>query len=67
MENINSTITALLSKTTKSLALYLEKVLPSLFDDWWDEAVVDKLSYYQKQRIEQLQNICNSKDKHLKK
>jgi len=30
----------LLQKVTVSLAAYLEKVLPPLFEDWWEKAVV---------------------------
>lgn len=46
----------LLQKVTVSLAAYLEKVLPSLFDDWWKKAVISNLSFQQCRRIEQ-QNI----------
>ncbi len=43
----------LLLKVTVSLVAYLEKVLPPLFDDWWKQAVLNSLSFQQKQRIEQ--------------
>jgi len=46
----------LLQKITVSLATYLEKVLPNLFDDWWNKAVVSNLSFQQRCRIEQ----CNT-------
>ena len=42
-----------LSKTTKQLALFLEKVLPSLFEDWWKQAVLNSLSFHQRRRMEQ--------------
>lgn len=47
--NLNS----LLQKISVRLAAYLEKVLPSLFEDWWKQAVVDNLSFQQRQRMEQ--------------
>ncbi len=43
----------LLQKVTVSLAAYLEKVLPSLSDDWWNQAVLNSLSFQQQKRIEQ--------------
>lgn len=48
----------LLQKVTVSLAAYLEKVLPSLFEDWWEKAVVNNLSFQQRQRFEQ-RNIAS--------
>jgi hypothetical protein len=47
--NLNS----LLQKISIRLAAYLEKILPSLFKDWWRQAVIDNLSFQQRQRIEQ--------------
>ena len=35
------------------LSIFLEKVLPKIFDDWWNKAVINALSFQQKQRIEQ--------------
>ena len=43
----------LLQKVTVSLAAYLEKVLPPLFEDWWEKAVVNNLSFQQRRRMEQ--------------
>ena len=43
----------LLQQATISLAEFLEKVLPSLFDDWWKKAVLLNLSFQQQRRIEQ--------------
>ncbi len=47
-----------LSEVAKQLAAFLEKVLPPLFDDWWDKAIVNNLSYQQKRRLEQ-RNIAS--------
>ena len=41
----------LLGEESKSLARFLEKVLPGLFDDWWNEAIVNVLSFPQQRRI----------------
>lgn len=35
------------------LAVFLERELPPLFDDWWTKAVVNTLSFQQKRRLEQ--------------
>ncbi len=35
------------------LAVFLEKVLPPLFDNWWDHAVVSALSFRQRRYMEQ--------------
>ena len=43
----------LLRKATEALANYLDRLLPSLFDNWWKDAVVDKLSFQQQRRVEQ--------------
>ena len=43
----------LLRKATEVLANYLARQLPSLFDNWWKDAVVDKLSFQQQRRVEQ--------------
>ena len=50
MEN---NLNILLQKATEHLSIYLERVLPSLFDNWWKDAVVDKLSFQQQRRVEQ--------------
>jgi len=46
-------INNLIQKITASLSRYLGKVLPSLFDDWWKQAVVNNLSFQQRRRLEQ--------------
>jgi ATP-dependent helicase HepA len=43
----------LFQKITVSLAAYLEKVLPPLFEDWWKQAVLNSLSSQQRRRMEQ--------------
>lgn len=50
---IQVSITRLLGECTKQLTLFLEKVLPQLFDDWWEQGVVNNLPTYQQQRIGQ--------------
>ena len=55
---IHGAVTKLLSKVATKLATFLEKVLPSIFDDWWNKAVVNNLSFQQKRRLEQ-HNIKN--------
>lgn len=35
------------------LAVFLERELPPLFDNWWTKAVVNTLSFQQKRRLEQ--------------
>ena len=48
-----ATISKLLSEVARQLALFLEKVLPSLFEDWWKQAVLNSLSFQQRRRMEQ--------------
>jgi hypothetical protein len=47
--NLNS----LFQKLTAYLARYLESVLPSFFNDWWSEAVLNNLSFQQRRMVEQ--------------
>ena len=42
-----------LSDVAGQLAVFLEKVLSPLIDDWWNKAVVNTLSFQQKRRLEQ--------------
>jgi superfamily II DNA or RNA helicase len=42
-----------LNEVTRQLAVFLEKVLPTILDDWWNKAVINGLSFQQKRRIEQ--------------
>ncbi|MBW2021209.1 MAG: DEAD/DEAH box helicase family protein, partial [Deltaproteobacteria bacterium] len=46
-------LSILLRQAAEALASYLERLLPSLFENWWKEAVVDNLSFQQQRRIEQ--------------
>jgi superfamily II DNA or RNA helicase len=52
-QHIQATISKLLSEVPRYLALFLEKVLPSLFEDWWKQAVLNSLSIQQQRRLEQ--------------
>ena len=50
---MNNNLNSLLQKATISLAAYLEKVLPSLFNDWWNEAVINILSFQQRRQVKE--------------
>lgn len=50
---IRSAIVELLDEVAGQLVLFLNELLPSLFDDWWMQAVVNNLSFQQRQRMEQ--------------
>ena len=52
-KKIESSVAALLNDAAKELAHFLETLLPSLFDDWWKDAVTSNLSYQQQRRLEQ--------------
>ena len=43
----------LLQRLSEQLAVFLDKQLPPLFDDWWNKAVLSNLSFQQKRRLEQ--------------
>ena len=53
MTHIYGTVAKLQNEVVVQLASFLEKVLPSIFDDWWNKAVINGLSFQQKQRIVQ--------------
>ena len=56
-------ISRLLQKATMNLAAYLEKILPSLSIDWWNESVINSLTFQQRRRVnEQGINSLNSLD-----
>jgi len=48
--SMQASMAHLLGEASKCLALYLEKVLPPLFNDWWNEAVDNILSFQQRRR-----------------
>lgn len=50
---MDNNLNNLLQKVTVSLAAYLERMLPSLFEDWWKQAVLNTLSVQQRRRMEQ--------------
>jgi superfamily II DNA or RNA helicase len=52
-QHTQATISKLLSEVARYLALFLEKELPSLFEDWWKQAVMNCLSFQQRRRMEQ--------------
>ncbi len=56
IQNIKGSIANLLGETAKQLVIFLKGVLPSLFDDYWNQAVVSKLSFQQRRRVEQHNN-----------
>lgn len=49
---MQASMSRLLGEASKNLARFLEKVLPSLFDDWWNEAVFSVLSFQQQRWVE---------------
>jgi superfamily II DNA or RNA helicase len=51
-QNIYASISKLLGVATGQLSTFLKKILPSLFEDWWKQAVVNNLSFQQQQQIE---------------
>ncbi|GBE15163.1 hypothetical protein BMS3Abin14_01217 [bacterium BMS3Abin14] len=44
---MQASFATLLSGAAEALANYLDRLLPSLLDNWWKNAVVDKLSFQQ--------------------
>jgi len=52
-QNTQATLSRLLGEVAKYLAMFLERELPSLFEDWWNQAVVNNLSFQQRRRMEQ--------------
>ncbi len=51
--NMNHELNRLIQTASKSLSSYLDRLLPLLFDNWWENAVVNNLSYQQQRRVEQ--------------
>jgi ATP-dependent helicase HepA len=50
---MDTNLNILLPTLSRQLALYLEKVLPLLCEDWWVSTVVKQLSFQQCRRLEQ--------------
>lgn len=44
----------LLKETSKQLARFLGSALPPLFTDWWNDGVVNALSFQQRRRVKEL-------------
>lgn len=53
MNIIEYNVNNLLQKITIYLSVFLEKVLPTLYEDWWKQAVFNNLSFQQQRRVEQ--------------
>ncbi len=51
--DIQDNMSQVLQGATRELTIFLEKVLPDLFEDWWKKAVLNSLSYQQRRRMEQ--------------
>lgn len=51
--SVHGAVAKYLSDVARQLTVFLEIVLPNLFEDWWDKAVIDNLSFQQKRRLEQ--------------
>jgi len=51
--SMQASMSGLMSEVSKSLASYLEGVLPPLFSDWWNEAVLNILSFQQQRRAKE--------------
>ncbi len=52
-EQVQAAVLNHLSDITRQLATFLERALPSIYEDWWEKAVVETLSFQQKRRLEQ--------------
>ena len=49
-QHIQATVSNLLAEVARQLALFLEKVLPSMGEGWWEQAVLNSLSFEQRRR-----------------
>jgi ATP-dependent helicase HepA len=58
---VKAVISKFLRILIKQLTQFLEKMLPSLFEDWWDQAVLNSLPFQQKHFVEQ-NNISSLKE-----
>jgi hypothetical protein len=50
---MDNNILGFLQKASVSLSGYLEKVLPAIYDDWWQDGVLSSFSFNQRHRLEQ--------------
>jgi len=57
---MQASFATLLSRAAEAIANYLDRLLPSLFDNWWKDAVVNKLSFQQQRRVEQKEIVSLS-------
>ncbi len=40
--SIQASVTKVMIEVSKSLALFLDKELPNIIDDWWSQAVINR-------------------------
>ncbi len=52
-QNIHASVSKLLGAASHDVSVFLEKILPTLFEDWWKQAVVANLSFQQQRQVEQ--------------
>ncbi|MDH5650171.1 MAG: Swt1 family HEPN domain-containing protein, partial [Gammaproteobacteria bacterium] len=53
MSKSDSIVDQYLKRVQGQLVIYLGEVLPTMYDDWWNKAVVNNLSFAQRKRLEQ--------------
>ena len=51
--NMHVFMAKILQDASENLALFLNKILPNLFDDWWNKAVFENLSFHQRRRVKE--------------
>jgi len=51
--NIQPVVYNLFGQTSKFLANFLNRLLPPLFNDWWNVAVINNLSFQQQRQVKQ--------------
>ena len=52
-QNIHASVSKLLGAVSHKLSTFLKKILPTLFEDWWKQAVIANLSFQQQRQVEQ--------------
>lgn len=50
--NVQGILATHFETISRELARFLEGVLPDIFDDWWNKAVLNKLTYKQQRNVE---------------